>query len=212
MRCEQYRKQIEHMLNFEQQGNTEVMQHLKECYTCRLYLTQLKNFELDLKQSMNAVSIPGYIYPQILDRISHLISKPGMIEDSIRNKLQLIALHTTENHHQILSRIHADPVDLRTVMISQPRLKIPQNMRLIGGGKCQLWENNVDCLFYARDDEKISLYMMYADDVDLEQWEGDLQILKQNDYNVAIWRDSDLIYSMVLAAPVEEIKAMLREY
>jgi hypothetical protein len=199
--------------NPQDKGFAQARQHLEECSMCRQNFNQTKELDLIIKREMNDVPIPAYLYDMVVNRIELAARKSVARQyNNVLNQLEQIAAHSAENHQQIITAEFAETPDLNTMIICQLPSNIPQEMKIIGGGKCQLRENNVDCLFYTKDDEKISLYMMYPGDVDLEHWDGELRVLNHNDYNVAIWKDNDLIYSMVLKASVEDIMTMLNKY
>jgi hypothetical protein len=208
MQCDQYREQLELIVDSEYDAGElgGARQHIRECLICRKNYYRIKDLDALIKQEMNAVLIPPQLVDKVINRIELVSKKKGVV-----CQLRLLATHSVENHQQVISCQSNELLPDSKLSLSPPALpKISPGLKLIGERKCQLYESNVDSLFYADDEKKISLWVICANDVDLENWDGRLRLLNQNDYHVAIWKDNNLIYSMVLKASIEKIRAMLR--
>jgi len=96
-----------------------------------------------------------------------------------------------------------------TYQISLPNFS--KDLKLVGGNKCHSCSYEVAYLLYRTGAKGVSLCMFSPAELGLSDWAGKPVVFEKSGYNIAIWRNSNLVYSMVFEMPVKEARTLVRD-
>ena len=213
----------------------EFEQHMKECAECREYWDLSQQINQKIREELNNIQVPPDLLPRIKKQIQAkarvkrgvayatytastaliiVFSYIGYIQYGIANNLQSIAGNHIQKYEECPISGSPQPYIPRTGMGNQEQpLSIPRVKTTLVESKYQILDKEAEYNICSSPFGKI-LFVASPNLEGLKGWDGNLRVINEKEYTIAIWRDKTQgkINSLVLKCPPGEVRNILRDF